>query len=229
MEISKTEMTQQTSSRLTVTRLGALAWIVGTVQLFVCHFIVQSAWPTPYSWSLNNVSDLGNVYCQPWGDNGRYVCSPLHDLMNVSFVVEGLLIVAGVVLIGSLWSRALSSRAARVLIVIAGLAIVTAGSAPADVNENVHVVLGALPITFLGNIGLILAGLSPGASQRGRARLLGPVIGTIGLIATLLFFSGHYLGLGMGGMERFAGFNVIAWTLLMGCYLLIKPKKESTQ
>jgi hypothetical membrane protein len=206
-----------------VARLGALGWIVGTVQFFVCHLVVQSAWPTPYSWSLNNVSDLGNVYCQPWGDNARarYVCSPLHDLMNVSFIVEGLLIAAGVLLIGSLWSRALSSRAARAMLVIAGLAIVVAGLAPADIDENVHVVLGALPITFLGNIGLILAGLAPGPGQRGKARLLGPVIGGIGLVATLLFFSGHYLGLGMGGMERCAGFNVIAWTALMGCYLLI--------
>ncbi len=228
MEFPNMKMTQQPSS-LAVTRLGTLAWIVGTIQFFVCHLIVQSAWPTPYSWLLNNVSDLGNVYCQPWGDNGRTVCSPLHDLMNVSFVVEGLLIVAGVLLIGSLWSRALSSRAARVLIVIAALAIVVAGLAPADINENVHVVLGALPITFLGNIGLILAGLAPGVSQRGRARLLGPVIGSIGLMATLFFFSGHYLGLGMGGMERCAGFNLMAWTLLMGSYLLIKPKKESTQ
>ena len=106
-------ITRQTSRGLAVTRLGALAWIVGAVQFFVCHLIVQSAWPTPYSWSLNNVSDLGNVYCEPWGDNGRYVCSPLHDLMNVSFVVDGLLIITGVVLIGSLWSRALTSRASH--------------------------------------------------------------------------------------------------------------------
>ena len=223
------KMTQPINRETMVTCLGALAWMVGAVQFFICHLVVQAAWPTPYSWSLNNVSDLGNVYCQPWGDNGRYVCSPWHDLMNVSLVADGLLIIAGVVLIGSLWSRALTSRAARSFLVIAGLGIVTAGLAPADINENVHVVLGALPITFLGNIGLILAGLAPGAGHQGRTRLLGPIIGTIGLIATVLFFSGHYLGLGMGGMERFAGFNVIAWTLLMGCYLLIKPKKESTQ
>ena len=220
-------ITRQTGRELAVTRLGALAWIAGTVQFFVCHLLVQSAWPTPYSWSLNNVSDLGNVYCQPWGDNGRYVCSPWHDLMNVSFVVDGLLIVAGVLLIGSLWSRDLPSRAARSLLVIAGLGIVTAGLAPADVNENVHVVLGALPITFLGNIGLILAGLAPGPSRQGGARLLGPIIGTVGLVATLLFFSGHYLGLGMGGMERFAGFNLMVWTLLMGCDLLVKSKRLS--
>ena len=50
--------------------------------------------------------------------------------------------------------------------------------------------------------------------------MLGPVIGMIGLIATRLFFNHNYLGLGMGGMERLAVFNLQTWTLLMGCYLL---------
>lgn len=95
--------TRQIIQQLTIDRIGAAAWVLGTIQFFICHLIVEFAWPTPYSWSLNNVSDLGNVYCQPWGDNARYVCSPLHSLMNVSFVIHGMLIIAGVVLIRSLW------------------------------------------------------------------------------------------------------------------------------
>lgn len=85
---------------------------------------------------------------------------------------------------------------------------------------------GALPITFLGNSGLILAGIASSTRFSWRVRLLGSVIGMIGLIATLLFFSGHYLGLGMGGMERFAVFNVQTWTLFMGSYLLVKLKEN---
>ena len=152
--------TTQVLPSSTATHLGAAAWVFGTIQFFVCHLIVQFAWPTPYSWSRNNVSDLGNVYCQAWGDNARYVCSPLHSLMNASFIVHGILVIAGVLLLRALWSSGCLSQIARTFLIIAGLAIVLVGFVPADVNENVHVVLGAVPVTLLGNIGLILTGLA---------------------------------------------------------------------
>jgi hypothetical membrane protein len=144
--------------------------------------------------------------------------------MNTSIVIEGILIIAGVIMIGSLWKHTFISRAARSFLVITGLAFVTVGLVPADVNENLHV-LGALFITFVGNIGLILTGLTSNTSYVKRMWVLAPIIGIIGLIATGLFFTGHYLGLGMGGMERFAVFNLPIWTLLMGCYLLAASNK----
>ena len=174
------------------------------------------AWSTAYSWSLNNISDLGNIYCQPWGDNARYVCSSLHDLMNVSIITQGILIITGVFILRALWGPGCLSQIARSLLVIAGLAMAIAGFAPADVNGNVHVVLGAFPLTFLGNIGLILGGPALKTSMARKIQLLGPVIGAVGLIATWLFFSGNYLGLGMGGMERFAVLNVPTWTFNNG-------------
>src|SRR6266545_4266427 len=116
------EQTKQALQSATVTRLGALAWVFGTLQFFVCHLIVQFAWQPPYSWSRNNVSDLGNVYCGPWGDNARYVCSPLHNLMNASFIVHGILLVAGVLLLRALWGSGCLSQIARSFLVIAGLA-----------------------------------------------------------------------------------------------------------
>jgi hypothetical protein len=141
---------------------------------------------------------------------------------------HGTLIIAGVIIIKALWGPGCMSHLARTLLIIAGLAIVLAGFVPADVNENLHVVLGAFPLTFIGNTGLILAGLSSSTNIPRGIRLLGPVIGTIGLIATWLFFSGHYLGLGMGGMERFAVFNLQTRMLLMGCYLLVKLKRRNS-
>jgi hypothetical protein len=52
-------------------RWGSAAWIVGAVQFFATHVIVELAWPRPYSWARNNISDLGNVRCGSWGDDGR--------------------------------------------------------------------------------------------------------------------------------------------------------------
>ena len=83
------------------------------------------------------------------------------------------------------------------MLIVAGSAILLVGFVPADVNENVHVVLGAFPLAFIGNIGLILTGPASSKSTAWGIRMLGPVAGLIGLIATWLFFSKNYLGLGM--------------------------------
>ncbi|MFC6981888.1 DUF998 domain-containing protein [Streptomyces cirratus] len=141
-------------------RIGYSAWIAGVVQFFVIHGIAQSAWARPYSWARNNISDLGNAHCalQPEPE-ARYICSPEHALMNASFVALGVLLVVGVVLTGGvLWRRGRPAAAARVLLAGAGVGFVLAGLAPADVNENQHVV-GALFIMAAGNLGLVVAGV----------------------------------------------------------------------
>src|SRR5262245_30949013 len=129
-------------------RIGIVAWLGGFILFFVAQFVVGAAWSNPpYSWSNNNVSDLGNVYCQMWAENenpAQYVCSPLHTLMNTVFVLEGLCVIGGVLLIRSLWHRSWPSRTAQAFLIFAGLGLIVAGLAPDDVNENAHVVLGAL-------------------------------------------------------------------------------------
>ncbi|MFF9653454.1 DUF998 domain-containing protein [Streptomyces sp. NPDC014622] len=140
-------------------RIGYSAWIVGVVQFFVIHGIAESAWARPYSWARNNISDLGNAHCALQSDpEPRYICSPEHGLMNVSFVVLGVLLVVGAALTGGvLWRRSRAAVVARLLVASAGMGFVLAGLAPADVNENQHV-LGALFIMAAGNIGLVVAG-----------------------------------------------------------------------
>jgi hypothetical membrane protein len=134
-------------------RFGAWALILGPAQFLVVHLIVQLAWPEPYSWTANAISDLAAVGCGPWPGDGRYVCSPLHDWMNASFVLLGLLFVAGLALTGLL-SRNGLSWPSRVFLVLVGIGFVLAGLSPADVNEEVHV-LAALIIFFCGNLGLL--------------------------------------------------------------------------
>ena len=64
-------------------KLGSIFLIIGAVQFFVIHFIVQSAWTDPqYSWWNNYISDLGAVHQDVIF--GNYVNSPLHILMNIS-------------------------------------------------------------------------------------------------------------------------------------------------
>lgn len=207
-------------------RFGYTAWIVGVVQFFVVHVIVQSAWAEPYSWAGNNISDLGNVHCalQPEPEP-RYVCSPEHGLMNTSFVVLGALLVVGVVLTGrAVWRRGPAAVAARLLLAGAGVGFVLAGLAPADADENMHV-LGALLIMATGNIGLLLAGLGLAASPA--SRWATALLGFAAATALGLFLSHHYLGLGMGGMERVAAFPLLAWALAVGVSGLTGRRSEA--
>jgi hypothetical membrane protein len=204
-------------------RLGIVAWLGGFILFFVAQVIVGAAWSNPpYSWAHNNVSDLGNVYCQQWVENGnspQYVCSPLHTVMNTVFILEGVCVIAGIILVRSLWRRSWVSRFAQVLLIFAGFGLVVAGLAPADVNENVHVVLGALPIALFGNTGLLLTGWGMRTSAVGKLRWAGPVLGLVGASATVLFVSHTYLGLGSGGMERLWAYNFLIWTFLIACVL----------
>ncbi|MFJ7206166.1 DUF998 domain-containing protein [Streptomyces sp. NPDC098789] len=204
-------------------RIGYAAWVVGVAQFFVIHGVVESAWARPYSWVRNNISDLGNAHCALQPDpEPRYVCSPEHGLMNVSFVALGLLLVVGVALTGAaLWRRGPAGVLARLMLAGAGVGFVLAGLAPADVNENQHV-LGALLIMAVGNIGLVLAGLGMKEQAPALSRWATSLLGATAITALGLFLSHRYLGLGMGGMERVAAFPLLLWALAVGARGLVR-------
>ncbi|MFF0221614.1 DUF998 domain-containing protein [Streptomyces sp. NPDC004629] len=206
-------------------RIGWLAWLAGALQFFSTHAVVEAVWPRPYSWARNNISDLGNVYCTTQSQpEPRYVCSPAHDAMNLSFIALGALLAVGVVLGRSLWRGRWTAKLARFLLAGAGIGFVLAGLAPADVNENSHV-LGALLIMGTGNLGLLLAGAGMSGEVAAGLRWATALLGALAITAMCLFLFGNYLGLGMGGMERVAAFPILVWTLTAGALgLLRKPR-----
>lgn len=182
--------------------VGGIVLVVGLAQFLLLHLAVQSRWEPAYSWAHNNVSDLGNVHCGAWGPDDRYVCSPWHSTFNVAFVVMGV-----AVFVGALAGRRGlgASRTATGLLAASGVGFVLAGLAPADVNENLHV-LGAVLIFFCGNAGLVALAAGGRLAAGPAARTLLAVAGLIGIAAAVLFLNGTYLGLGMGGMERIPAF-----------------------
>lgn len=205
-------------------RIGYSAWIAGAVQFFVIHGIVEAAWVRPYSWARNNISDLGNVHCAVQQEpEPRYICSPDHDLMNISFVALGTLLVVGAALTGPMWRRGATAIVARILLAGAGLGFVLVGLAPADVHENQHV-LGALLIMGTGNIGLVLAGIGLSNDAPVPLRRATSLLGITAITALGLCLSHHYLGLGMGGMERLAVFPLLMWALAVAARGLFRQR-----
>ncbi len=79
--------TTQSSARLAFL-VGGGAWILTTLY-FVGQGIAQAAWRTSYSLIDNRVSDLGSTTCGTTVAN-TYICSPLHAVMNFTFVLTGM-------------------------------------------------------------------------------------------------------------------------------------------
>ena len=97
--------------------LGPIVWIL-SVQYFIVQLIVAGVWPQAYDWKHNLISDLGNTMCGIY--DGRYVCSPLYGLMNLSFVIFGITMALGAILIYTEFRRTNWSLIGFVLMSLAG-------------------------------------------------------------------------------------------------------------
>lgn len=211
------------------TRLGALAW-ASSIQFFVAQAVVQAAWTTPYSLTENYISDLGNTSCGPSevGTTFVYVCSPLHAVMNASFVVFGVGILVGVALLGSLFPASRPWLVGRALLAVAGVGAVLVGLFPEDLNFPFHK-LGAAMQFIVGNAGLVVVGVALARARTRPALAWGAVVsGVAGLAATALFVERVFLGIGIGGMERVAAYTLPIWLIAAGISIMPLARGGST-
>jgi hypothetical membrane protein len=203
-----------------ICRLGAGLWLF-CFQFFVGEQIARLGWPGHYSMARNYLSDLGAVRC-----GGAATCSSLHWVMNASFVLQGLLIVFGTVLVRSIFPERLVYRIALALFVIAGIGVLEVGMVPEDVNFRLHV-LGAAANFLGGNFAMILLGLvmiRRSVCEAPRLRVKSWVtfaLGSVGLLATLaLAFRGtpswEALGWNAGTVERLAAYPLPLWLTWTG-------------
>ncbi|MCZ2837519.1 DUF998 domain-containing protein [Modestobacter sp. VKM Ac-2985] len=183
-------------------RWGGLAWVL-TLQFFVVEAIAALQYEG-YSYSADVISDLGTA------------ASPARLLMNASFVLQGVLIIAGALLLRP-GLAGTGGRLARPVLVVAGLGVLLVGLFPSDGNTTVHAI--AAGAHFLGGgIGLIALayGVRPRSEPLGTTLAL---LGLVGVIATIFFASAVFVGLGEGGMERVAGYVVPLGLPLAGALL----------
>jgi hypothetical protein len=154
--------------------IGAWA-VLSVVQYFVAETAVIGAWAgtEPYSRRTGLISDLGAVTCGIYED--RSVCSPLHLLMNASFVVQGLGMLLGALLLGSALLRIaarpgvrvaashtgetpwFAAVGARVLTGTAGTGTAIVGLVPEDLGSGWHYA-GAVMYFSAGAFALLLLG-----------------------------------------------------------------------
>lgn len=158
------------------------------------------------------ISELGATVCGQV--DGRYMCSPMHDLMNASFILLGLAMFIGSVVTYAQLKR---SRTGFTLIAFAGIGALFVGIVPMDTVYSLHIV--GVDIAFLlGNIALIVFGKTLNLPLWFKRYSV--ISGTIGLVGFVLFLAHLHL-LGLGGTERIVAYPMIVWFIVFGAYRVI--------
>jgi hypothetical membrane protein len=195
--------------------VGGAAWIL-TLLYFVGQIIAQAAWRAPYSLIDNRVSDLGSTSCGSTVANS-YICSPLHAVMNATFILTGVLILGGLYLTRPVRPRRKLSTWGLILLGIAGAGTILIGLSPENVNVLLHLI-GALNIPA-GNAAMILLGLVIWHDRRWPrfAPWFSVALGAIGFLGLLgglfmVILTGH----GGGLAERIALYPLIIWLIVFG-------------
>ncbi len=194
-------------------KLGPVLYVT-SIQYFLIQLIVALRWSPPYSLSRDTISDLGNTACGTW--NGRYVCSPLHSLMNASFVALGITMLLGSVLISRRFANGRASVAGFAAMAISGVGVILVGFFPENSAPTLHELGAAIPFV-IGNVSLVILALSFKVPAVLRAYFC--LSGMVALLGLVAFASRHYLGLGEGGTERIVAYPQTICLIVIGCYL----------
>jgi len=204
-----------------------LACLLLLIIFFVGQFITQVAVTAPYSMKDQSISALGITTCEnfqePQTKQQFYVCSPLHLVMDGTFVACGVLIMfATMWAIRPLWPGKKLRIMGIILIFFGGIEEVVAGFSPLNLNPFLHSLSGGLAIAAL-NVGLILLGLAAIKKQPpvGWYTFGWGIVGVVGLILSGM---SPYSWLGYGGWERVAGCAFPLWGIGMATYWLRQRK-----
>jgi hypothetical membrane protein len=198
--------------------LGPAIWMLSALY-FLAQIVVGWVWNPPYSLVSNTISDLGNTACGPYG--GSYVCSPRHELMNLSFILLGVIMASGSLLIYQEFTEreATEKFAARIgftCLAIGGIGAVMVGAFPENIHHSLHVVGAGLAIGG-GNLGILVLGLALPLPEGLHGYMV--FFSVISITALVLFASQRYFGIGAGTMERIAAYPETIWLIRFGLYI----------
>ena len=198
---------------------GLTYLLLAGVVFFAGQFITQFATTQPYSMRTEAISDLGITKC---GTYPEYItkqtfklCSPLHLVMDATFVMYGALIMLGVSLgLRFVWPVAKFRKVGLALLFFGGIEAVVAGFSPLDLAPVLHRISGGFAIGAL-DLGLVLLGTGIRKTRFGVFTLVTGALGIFGF----LMDGKTSAGLGYGGWERVAGYAAAVWFIAAGFYL----------
>jgi len=184
-------------------RVAGTILFVGAAQFIVLMIIAETLYPN-YSTSTNYISDLG--------------VGPSALIFNSSIISLGFMTVAGTYFT----YRIFRSRLFLVLLTLAGIGAIGVGMFTESAG-GIHVVFSLITFLFGG-----LSAIAFYKVEKTPFNWLSVVLGTMGLVALVLFGSDNYLGLGAGGMERMIAYPILLWGAGLGGHLIGSSEKMST-
>jgi hypothetical membrane protein len=213
---------------------GALL-VLAAVQYAVLEYVAAAAWHSPsYNYAVDFISDLGNPVP---GDvfQGRTVDSPLHLVMDTAFIAQGALFIAASALLLSAMNAGRFKRVLLGLAIAHSVGVILVGffhESSAALHNGVIVVhsIGAAAAIIAGNVIPILVGTRGAAWGAPRwLRAAGTALGVLGLAAFVLLQADRPLYNSYGGVpERIAVYTILAFELLLGGILLLRPPRQNT-
>lgn len=212
------------AQRQTERRLTAAAWMATTIY-FPLQLIVAQAWPQPYSFAANTISDLGVTSCgmvQHIPGHDIVVCSPRHVLMNIGFVCFGVLTITGAVLMWRTVPRTRLMAAALAGVILAGIGGVLVGLAPSDVAPWLHRAGALLRLPGVVAPVLVAMVLWPRRPRLAAFCVGSAAAGVLGLALFAMRLSPHWVG----AAERLALDPFTVWTAVLGLCLAARPIED---
>lgn len=201
--------------------MAAWLWAVSIIY-FPIQWVVAAAWNHPFDWKQNFTSNLGNTACGTF--DGAFICSPLHALMNATFVVIGIANLLGALLFAYAYRSHKAAVAGFLCLALGGVGSVIVGLVPENIDLDFHS-LGAFLPFLLGNLGLLILGLSSFLQTRW-LRLYTLATGFFGVLAYILLETKTYLGLGVGGMERTTDYVQVIWFIVFAIVILCSSQSK---
>lgn len=221
-----------TAPRSTV--MAAICWILAGTIYLLAEAIAATAFPH-YSYAMNYISDLGVPDVEMLGE--RAIDSPLHLVMNIAFLAQGLLFAAAAInmargsrvhLRGAVIASALAHALGMVLI-----AVVNGGQHNNELGLGWIHLLGAFFAFFGGHLCAICIGISLLLSRCNRiVGVTSIVIGLIGVLGIVMLqvdvraVSGTLLPDGI--WERIGMYAIVAWEIAFGIVLLNRRRSQVT-
>jgi hypothetical membrane protein len=190
-------------------RIAGTVLLIGMVQFLLFLQIAEYVYPN-YSTSQNFISDLGAT-CR----SGRCtIFQPSAFLFNGSIIVLGILVLICAYYLHKTFERKIFS----LFVLLAGLGAIGVGLFP-ETSGIIHLVASFITFIFIG-----LASLISYRIVTFPLNYVSIILGSLTLVDMVLFTTGNFLELGVGGMERMIVYPALAWGLAFAGYLINRPE-----
>jgi hypothetical membrane protein len=186
-------------------RVVGLLLVVAVVQ-YVLAVVISEAVYSGYSVGRQMLSELDD-----WSLAGNNAA-----IFNGSALLWGILVIAGAYFIRQIFKNRLFSS----LLAISGVGAVVSAVVSLNISFEVHGMFGMVAFVFGAAAAIVSYKF-----VKSPLSYASVILGAVTLLATVLFMLGQgnvdfYLGLGVGGIERFVVYPLLLWMLSFGAYLI---------